>query len=188
MEEWKDIKDWEGIYQISNQGRLKSFKAVSSGRILSNINQKGGYFSVVLRDNVKRQYARIHRLVAQAFIMNPEHKLEINHKDGNKQNNSANNLEWATRAENWRHAIATRPEILSGMNNYNRFERPKSILQFSTSGAFIALYPSCAEAARTTGVCHRNIHQVAAKSKYKPGKTRRQAGGFFWVFQGESQS
>lgn len=70
MEEWKWIRGFEGVYQISNYGRLKSFKKYGHGYILSNKNQKGGYLSVVLQDTIqkKKRYVRIHVLVAEAFI------------------------------------------------------------------------------------------------------------------------
>lgn len=187
METWKDIKGFEGIYQISNMGRLKSFKGGPRGRILSNKNSNGGYFSVVLCYGTKRRYTRIHRLVAEAFVPNPHNKPEVNHIDGNKQNNRADNLEWVTRAENHSHAIKMNPNMIKGMIRYNRYTRPKTIQQFSLDGNFVAEYPNAAEASRVTGICQRNILQVANRDEYRPGKTRRQAGGFIWRFKPEAE-
>jgi len=187
MEIWKDVKGFEGIYQISNKGRLKSFKGDPSGRILSNKNSKGDYLSVILCYGSKRRSTRIHRLVAEAFVPNPYNKPEVNHKDGNKQNNCAENLEWVSRLENARHAIARNPNIVKGMVKYNRFIRPRAIRQYTLDGKFIAEYPNSIEAAKATGVCHRNILQVAAKDEYKPGKTRKQAGGYIWKFKDEAE-
>ena len=99
MEIWKNVPEFNGIYQISNLGRLKSFKEIKSGRILSNINRQGGYLSVVLQYKGFIRYTRIHRLVAETFISNPDNKPEVNHIDGNKQNNCVDNLEWVTRKE-----------------------------------------------------------------------------------------
>jgi len=184
VEIWKDIEGFRGIYQVSNHGGLKSFKAKSYGRILKNTNAKGGYYSVVLRShNGKVRFTRIHRLVAEAFIPNPNNLREVNHKDGNKQNNTVENLEWVTPSENIQDAMKRSPQMVSGMNHYNQFVRPKTIVQFSLDSKYIAEYPNAAEAAKSTGVCQRNILQVASKEEYKPGRTRKQAGGFIWKYK-----
>lgn len=183
METWKDIKGFEGIYQISNMGRVKSFKADPNGRILSIKNSKGDYLNIVLCHGNKRRSVKVHRLVAEAFIPNPDNKPEVNHKDGNKQNNRVGNLEWATRIENQRHALALNPNILKGMVQYNRYIRPRTIQQFTMDGRFVAEYANSTEAEKATGVCQRNILQVANRDEYRPGKTRRQAGGYIWRFK-----
>jgi len=186
IEIWKDVKGWEGIYQISNQGKLKSFKKVRNGRILSNQNANGDYFSVVLAYAGKMNFTRIHRLVAEAFIPNPENKSEVNHKDGNKQNNHLSNLEWSTHSENVIDDIKRNPQRIRGMIRYNKFIRPKPILQKTLKDKIISKYPNACEAGRKTGICSRNILQVARKDKHKPGKVRKQAGGFVWVFVHEN--
>lgn len=182
MEIWKNVPEFNGIYQISNLGRLKSFKEIKSGRILSNINRQGGYLSVVLQYKGFIRYTRIHRLVAETFISNPDNKPEVNHIDGNKQNNCVDNLEWVTRKENAAHARKHNPNILRGMNRYNQFIRPKNIRQYSLDEKFIAMFPNSTEAAKFTGVCGRNILQVANATEYKPGRVRHQAGGYVWKF------
>ena len=187
METWKDIKGFEGIYQISNMGRVKSFKADPNGRILSIKNSKGDYLNIVLCHGNKRRSVKVHRLVAEAFVPNPHNKPEVNHIDGNKQNNRADNLEWVTRAENHRHALALNPDMTKGMIKYNRFIRAKIVQQFTLDGRYVAEYRNSAEAARATGVCQRNILQVANRDEYRPGKTRRQAGGFIWRFKPEAE-
>jgi histidyl-tRNA synthetase len=183
IEQWKDIPGWEGVYQISSFGRLKSFKEAKTGRILSNINSNGDYLSVILISQGRKQATKIHRLVAELFIPNPESKPEVNHKDTNKQNNRVDNLEWATKSENMIHAVGMNPEMVKGMNYYNQYVRPKSIIQLSLTGEIIAEYPNGREASEATGVCHRNIIQVASGTEYKPGKVRKQAGGFAWRFK-----
>lgn len=179
---WEEIPGFSQ-YQISNKGRLKSFKSrPQNGLVLSNINATGGYLSVVLRRKEGDRYTRIHRLVAEAFIPNPENKREVNHKDSDKQNNRVDNLEWATPVENCRHAARVNPDMLSGMKYHNQVVRPKTISQFTLSGELLAEYPNSVEAQKATGVCQRNILQVASRDEYKPGKTRKQAGGFIWVY------
>jgi hypothetical protein len=183
MEIWKNIKEFEGVYMVSSFGNLKSFKKDKNGRVLKNTNKKGGYFSIVLqyKDNVR--YCRMHRLVAEAFIPNPCNKKQVNHIDGNKQNNNVLNLEWATPKENIQHAIKMNPNILKGMNNYNTDIKPKTIIQLSIEGEEISRFKNSTEAQKKTGVCARNILQVASKDEYKKGKTRSQAGGYKWKYQ-----
>lgn len=93
----KPIKGWEGYYTITNDGRVYSIR---SGRYLNKGFDKDGYRLVTLSvDNIKRTY-RVHRLVAETFIENPDNKTEVNHKDFNRQNNWFENLEWVTQEEN----------------------------------------------------------------------------------------
>jgi hypothetical protein len=104
-EVWKDIKGYEGIYQVSNKGRVKRIK-VSTGANLRTIRPSlsAGYPAVGLHKNDKRERFYVHRLVAEAFIPNPENKPQVNHKDGNKRNPVSSNLEWCTSKENYVHA------------------------------------------------------------------------------------
>ena len=76
---------------------------------------------------------------------------------------------------------------LSGMNHYNQYERPREILMFDKDGNYLASFPNSKIAEEITGVCHRNILQVASKDEYKPGKIRSTAGGFIWKFKDESE-
>ena len=85
MEIWKDVKDYEGRYKISNLGKIKSF--YGKEKLLKPKKNHGGYLEVLLYKNNKNRLHRVHRLVAEAFIPNPENKPEVNHKDGNKLNN-----------------------------------------------------------------------------------------------------
>jgi hypothetical protein len=106
QELFRDIKGYEGLYQISNLGNVKSFKPVSNGRILRPVYRKG-YATITLRKNGVSKVCSIHRLLAEAFIDNPDNKPCVNHIDGNKANNDLSNLEWCTHLENMRHAFNT---------------------------------------------------------------------------------
>lgn len=191
QELWKDVLGFEGAYQVSNFGGLKSLKKSLLGKVLSNKEKSGKYFSVVLKHKKKVRYARMHQLVAEAFIPNPENKPQINHKDCCKQNNHVNNLEWVTQKENNRH-FRERVELglatvkfgkrsTDGMTYYNKYVKTLPILQFDLSGNFIARYNNGKEASDATGVCQRNILQVAHKTEYKKGFCRKSAGKFVWI-------
>lgn len=184
MEEiWKDIEGFEGAYQVSNFGRLKSFKRVKTGRVLSMVNKTGWYLNAVLEYNGLFKSIKIHSLVALYFLGDkPYDKPEVNHKDSNKQNNHVDNLEWISRRDNMKHAVAADPSFLNAMIYKNQHEKPFPVLQLSLNGDFINKYFNCFEASKATGVCARNIHQVASKTEYKHGLTRKQAGGFIWEF------
>ena len=109
---WKDVKGYEGLYQVSNLGRVRSLdRTVNSGiknnsnvlfkgRILKQYQKRNGYLQVTFTVNSKRKYVGVHRLVAETFIPNPDNKSQVNHIDENKTNNNVYNLEWCTPKEN----------------------------------------------------------------------------------------
>ena len=116
MEEiWKDIEGYEGLYQISNLGRVKSLNYHRSGKegILKPKQDKYGYLVVCLSKNNKHKYMTVHRLVAKSFCNNdnPQEKNQVNHIDENKQNNVYTNLEWCTPKENMNHGTRTERAI-----------------------------------------------------------------------------
>lgn len=114
-EEWRDIQGYEGLYKVSNFGRVKSLKRKAlNGVALRPIKERflsggrlNGYLLANLSKNGKTKSFRIHRLVAEAFILNPKNKLQVNHINGIKSDNRASNLEWATSHENQSHAWKT---------------------------------------------------------------------------------
>lgn len=107
MEIWKDIQGYEGCYQISNLGRIKSLKNPKE-KILKNNKTSRGYLEARLSSNGKIRHFSIHRLVAENFISNTNNLPEVNHIDGNKLNNNMENLEWITRSKNNLHAYRTK--------------------------------------------------------------------------------
>lgn len=186
---WKDIKGFEGFYKISSWGRFISCMGKAKGRIRKNTNKNGWYFTVNLKcANGQYHTKRIHRLVAEHFIPNPLNLPEVNHKDLNKQNNHVNNLEWVDRKMNQNHAFKNKPSMIHGMINYNKYVRPKRIEQFTLDGKLVRVHLNGSDAAKFSGVCQRNILQVANKDEYRPGLTRKQAGGFIWEFKDEYET
>lgn len=180
QEIWKNIEGFEGYYQVSNLGRVKSLKRTYySGshnslktideRILSPYRKSSHYFSVKLRiDGICKTHF-IHRLVAKTFIPNPENKPEVNHINGDKTDNRVANLEWVTRSQNIRHAFDRK--IISRTSNV-------AVLQFTKDGTLVAEYPSIAVASKETGVNAGNIGSCCRGSKGYP-----HAGGFVWKYK-----
>ena len=127
---WKDVIGFENMYQISNNGKVKSLKRKSLiGRVLKERFLKPskdtkGYLRVSLHKNNKAHHRSIHRLVAEAFIINNDNKSQVNHKDGNKENNIVSNLEWMSNKENSDHAYNTG---LKSKESLNKAFKIKSI-------------------------------------------------------------
>lgn len=172
---WKSVKSFENKYAISNKGRLKN---IQNGHIYKNTNQFGDYFSVVLYDNEKKKSVRIHRLVAEAFILNPNNFKYVNHKDRNKQNNCVENLEWCTQSYNTIHAIQNGANTLCGMLKYNKnkcHNKYGNIYQYDKSKNLLNIFYDIKQASEYTGVCSRDIlHCINNEPK------RKSAGGYIW--------
>ena len=110
IEEWRPIEGYEGLYEVSNTGRVRSLDMyvksrygnyrLHKGKVLSPAKDTNGYLTVILSCNGKHNSIRVHRLVAKTFISNPDNLIEVNHKDEDKTNNSVENLEWCDRKYN----------------------------------------------------------------------------------------
>ena len=116
QEIWKNIKNYEGLYKISNLGRVKSLpkyagRSYRKAKILKTNLDTNGYVKVILCKNNRTRFLSIHRLLAEAFIPNPNDYPQINHKDENKQNNSLNNLEWCTCKYNINYGTRTKRNV-----------------------------------------------------------------------------
>ena len=195
MEQWKDIEGYEGIYQISSHGRVKSLpRHIKSGpveftskeKILKPIKSNQGYLSYILCNNGERRQLRAHRLVAQAFIPNPQNKPEVNHIDGNKQNNNVINLEWVTRSENQQHAWdnGLKPRLVGEKNGFykkHHSEEAKLKLSKQHSKPVINIdtgevYASISEASSKTGINLTSISNCCRGKQIK-------AGGYRWEYK-----
>lgn len=186
-EEWRDIEGYEGYYQVSNFGRVRSVDRVIylhdkvsgrirqsqtiRGKILTNHLQRNGYLLAKMRKPPQIKMISVHRLVAKAFVPGYCEGLQVNHKDENKQNNNADNLEWVTRKENLNHGTA-----IARLTANQPARRP--IIQMSMDGKIIRKFDSINKASFATGIVRSNIRK-ACKGEY------RQAHGYRWKFADE---
>lgn len=164
---WKDIEGYEGLYQISNMGRVKSLaRRGTRGGIIKPAEIKKGYLQYALvKDGILKWY-KAHRLVAQAFIPNPNNLPCVNHRDENPHNNYVENLEWCTIKYN--NSYGTRIKKI-----INKLKR--KVYQYSLDGLFIQEWESIRELERQTGFLSGSISQVCQ------GK-RKTAYGFKWSY------
>lgn len=173
LEMWKPIEGYEGLYEVSNLGRVKSLKRLhTKERILSYFLNRQGYQRVNLwKENQSKKYS-VHRLVAKAFVDNPENKNVVNHIDENKQNNCSCNLEWVTGLEN--HNCGTINKRISKSLTNNQ-KKSKPVKAFDDDGNCIGSFPSVYEASRSTGINVSSIRDcLHCRSKH--------AGGYIWQF------
>lgn len=192
MEEWRDIAGYEGIYQVSSMGNVRSLDRMGGnnhfykGCVLKKRLKKAGYLQVQLCKNSEHKFFAIHRLVAIAFIPNPNNKPTVNHLDEDKTNNNVYNLEWATHRENTNYG--TRTERMKKSKDYKAIGRKtsstlinrgygKKILQYDLFGNLIKEYRTINEAVKETGYCKSGIIGVCKHKKY--AKTYK---GYKWEY------
>jgi hypothetical protein len=155
MEDFKDVKGYEGLYQVSNHGRIRSL-VLRNGekRILKPTVTSSGYMSVSLCKNKVKKTASIHRLVAVSFL--GESSLCVNHKDGNKSNNNVENLEWLTYSDNINHGI--KMGLIKPNTKKIAQEKRKVVLQINPhTNEIVAIYSSAHEAAAINKYNRGNI-------------------------------
>lgn len=166
---WKDIEGYEGLYQISDEGEVRSLdrlatgnsKRMLRGKILSKLKTGTGYYRVDLCKDGKVKRHKVHRLVATAFIKNPDKKPFVNHIDNNPLNNNASNLEWCTASENSCHSVrcgrwgnrshptvATKEVVENVLKEYIPYKRGHSILAIS----------------KKTGICASTLYSAKRRN------------------------
>lgn len=176
-EEWRDIKDYEGLYRISNLGRVKSLNYKGTGRegILKLFKNKYGYLYVCLSKNGVHKYFRVHRLVAQAFIPNPNNLPQVNHKDENCINNCVDNLEWCTQEYNNNYGTHNEKIRRTKYKKYNG-NTSKKVFQYDLKNNLINIFPSGKEVQRQLGFDQSTISACCL------GK-RKSYKGFIWRYK-----
>ena len=209
MEEevWKPIKGYEGLYEISNLGRVKSlnYRGTGKGKILKNIEDRKGYLKVCLTKNGRHKIFRVHRLVAEAFIPNPENKPCVDHINTIKNDNRIENLRWVTNKENNNNPLTKKKysknhrkqnseeskkkmsEAKKGENNhmYGRIgeNNPKSkpVVQIDlNTNEVVNIYFSTSEAERQTGFKQSNISSCCNNKFNRLGNNIYK--GYKWMF------
>lgn len=166
-EVWKDIPNYEGLYQINNFGNIKSLYNYRGKNNILKPRIKRGYYTIGLRKDGKRKWIGIHRLLADTFIPNPNNYPVVNHKDENKLNNNLDNLEWCTVSYN--NSYGTRLERVKS-------KVAKTIMQYDLKGNFIKEYTSLMDASRELKFSAANISNCA-NGKFK------QANGYIWKYK-----
>lgn len=177
MEVWKEIKEVDGVYEVSNKGNLRSKdrfvkvcgggKRLLKGQIIKPAKCKNGYYEAQLHYKGKRYIWLLHRLVALYFIDNPHNYPEVNHKDENISNNDANNLEWCTSKYNANY----------GSRNQRCKEKVirKPVRQLSLDGTIVKVFRGVKEAMRETGIDDSQIIRVCKGRNLT-------AGGYKWEY------
>ena len=151
MENWKPVVGFESVYEVSDAGEVRCINQPDKYRKVST-SRTGYQFVRLYTPEGERKNKFVHRLVADAFIPNPNQKTQVNHKDGNKSNNRVDNLEWVTPAENIKHAFVslgrTSPQKgVTGKQNKNSIP----VYQYSLDGNFVKAYDGVSDAARAIG-------------------------------------
>ena len=177
---WKDIKNYEGYYQVSNLGRIKSLprntkNQYKNGLILKPII-KNDYVKIQLKNKYKYKWYFIHRLVAQAFLTDFNETLQVNHKNGIKNDNRIENLEMVTASENQIHSYRVLKNIPSMKNHFGKNHvSAVKVNQYDKQNNFIKIWNSIIEASKELNI---NASCICNNCK----KRRKSAGGYIWKY------
>ena len=171
MENWKEIAEYEGLYEVSDMGRVRSLK-FGKEKILKPRKHTCGYLHVNLCKDGHVKTLKVHRVVAEAFIPNPQGLDTVNHKDEVKTNNTVSNLEWMSLKDNINYG--THNKRVSEAN-INHPSHSKQVQMCDRKGNLLAAFPSLREAERVTGIDHSHISSCCN------GKLKS-AGGYKWRY------
>lgn len=191
---WKDIEGYEGLYQVSNMGRVRSLDRVITssysygtktsflkGKIRKlSLDGQGQYLQANLNKENKQKQFLVHRLVAQAFLLNSENKETVNHKNGIKTDNRANNLEWATRSENEKHAykMGLASNWMKGKHGKENYQSKITLQIDKNTMKVINEFYSTGEASKITKIARSDIISCC-------NKKIKSAGGYIWRYKEE---
>ena len=183
---WKPIEGYEGLYEVSNLGRIRSldrldvykgkYKRYFKGKMLNPTFYRGGYLQVQLSKNGKVKVCKLHRLVAQTFLPNPDNLPVVNHKDEDKTNNCVDNLEWCTQQYNINYGTRNerhKQKMIGRTGKKNHSSKP--INQYTKEGKFVKYWESAGSVERVFGYRHENICKNL-KGIYKS------AYGYIWKY------
>lgn len=184
-ETWKDIKGYEGLYEVSNLGRIRSLdrykntkgrygiiKAKIKGRLLKPCLNHDGYEEIVLSKDGKSKMYRLHRIVAETFINNFDNKNQVNHKNGNKLDNKVKNLEWCNCKDNIHHALKNNlMKPAKGKEHY----MAKEVGKYNENNQLIEKYDTIVQAGKLNKISDTNIIHCLK------GRTKK-AGGYKWKY------
>ena len=183
-EVWKDVVGFEGLYQVSDRGNVYSIRRVGlhgrkiGGRILKPIQSRGGYIQVGLSKNGKMKFKYIHRLVAEAFIPNPNGLPQVNHKDEIKDNNSVENLEWCTSKYNSNYGTSIERRVKA---------QSKKVMAVNIKTGEVMRFNSTVEAGNK-GYDQSGV-SASCRGDYKDGRTGKLIGdgrtyrGYRWSYE-----
>ena len=176
MEIWKDIVGYEGKYQVSNLGKVKSLDYRNTGKekVIRQYKQKNGYLQVKLHKNSKQKNFKVHRLVATVFIPNPENKPCIDHLNTIRDDNRAENLKWCTAKENANNPISKKNSPTAGKFGKDHY-KSKAVYQYSLDGKLIRVWGAIMDVKRELGFDQGSI------SKCCLGKLKT-CYGFVWKY------
>lgn len=187
MEIWKDIKGYEGLYQVSNLGRVKSlnYKQTKKENVLKCCKNSRGYSLLTLTKNKTVKSYNVHKLVAETFIPNLQNKFCVNHINGIKTDNRVENLEWCTLNENMQHSVrilGNNKSLFTTDNNPSKGKfgkyscSSKKINQYDKQGNYIKTWDSIIDITRELGI--NNISTCCRNKRHI-----KTAGGFIWKYK-----